>query len=808
MTRSLSLGMVESPTAVDPVCGMTVPVAAPPGGSHTHAGTTYHFCAERCRRRFKKEPQQYLDGHREDMAAGTPGVVYTCPMDPEVRQVGPGACPKCGMALEPAAPTASDAPDPELLDFQRRLMWTLPFGVPLIALGMIDMLGPGMPVSRLLGHAPFLFLQAGLCAGVLWFAGPPILDRFVASVRNRSPNMFTLIGLGVLAAVGYSLAVLAHVISRRAVGVGVLGEEFENRHSMIDAHFESAGGILLLALVGQVLELRARHRTGDAVRALLRLAPPTAHVVLPDGKEVELPLDLVEVGDRVRVRPGERVPVDGTIADGETTIDESMLTGEPMPVAKAAGDRASAGTLNGLSAVVLAADRVGDDTLLSQIVARVAEAQRSRPPVQQLVDRVSAWFVPAVLAVAGFTLLAWFAVGQTGVGVVCAVSVLVIACPCALGLATPMAVVVAAGRGARAGVLFRSADHLERLAGVNTVVFDKTGTLTEGKPRVASADISDDALALAAAVEQGSEHPLGRAVVRYATEERKLTLPTASRTWVTPGRGISGEVGGKRVEVGNELTKNLTPPAPLPWEGRGEKDQPPPSLPGKGAGGLGSSLSPPLPPGEGVGGRGLPASTPVHVLIDGSPAGTLHLTDAVRPEAKEVVASLRRSGVRVVLLTGDRRGPAEAVAAEVGIAEVIADTLPADKQAAVQKLKAEGRRVAMVGDGINDAPALAAADAGVALGTGTDVAITAAGITLVRADLRAVPAAVRLARRTVRTIRQNLGLAFVYNLLAVPVAAGVLVPFGGGLISPVWAAAAMSLSSVSVILNSLRLNRG
>jgi Cu+-exporting ATPase len=477
-----------------------------------------------------------------------------------------------------------------------------------------------------------------------------------------------------------------------------------------------------------------------------------------------------------------------------------MLTGEPMPVAKAAGDRATAGTLNGLSAITLVADRVGGDTLLSQIVARVGEAQRSRPPVQQLVDRVSAWFVPAVLIAAAVTLFAWFAVGQTATGVVCAVSVLVIACPCALGLATPMAVVVAAGRGARAGVLFRSAEHLERLAGVDAVVFDKTGTLTEGKPRVAAADIADDALALAAAVEQGSEHPLGKAVVRYATEERKLTLPTASRTWVTPGRGISGEVGGRRVFVGTAEVGHSSPP---PLRGRSASaehelggvasEQPPSRL----------ALSTDLP----LKGGGGSSRTAVHITIDNSPAGTLYLADTVRPEAKGVVEDLRRAGVRVVLLTGDRRGPAEAVAAAVGIAEVIADTLPAGKQAAVQKLRADGRRVAMVGDGINDAPALAAADVGVALGTGTDVAITAAGITLVRADLRVVAAAVRLAKRTVRTIRQNLALAFAYNLLAVPVAAGVLVPFGGGLISPVWAAAAMSLSSVSVILNSLRLNR-
>jgi Cu+-exporting ATPase len=669
------------------------------------------------------------------------------------------------MALEPAAPTADDAPDPELVEFQRRLKWALPFGVPLVLFGMLDMLAPGMPVSRLVGHAPFQFLQAGLCAGVLWFAGPPVLDRFAASVRNRAPNMFTLIGLGVVAAVAYSLVVLADLCYGRVNFYGFLPADFRSRHGVIEAHFESAGGILLLTLAGQVLELRARRQTGDAVRRLVRLAPATARVLLPTGREVELPLDLVEVGDRVRVRPGERVPVDGVVADGATTVDESMLTGEPLPVAKGPGDRATAGTLNGLSPVVVEATRGSDDTLLAQVVRLVGEAQRSRLPVQRLVDRVSAWFVPAVLAVALATFVAWYAAGRGAVGVLCGVSVLVIACPCALGLATPMAVVVAAGRGARAGLLFRSAEALERLAGVDAVAFDKTGTLTAGRPAVTAADIDDTALSLAAAVEQGSEHPLGKAVVRYAVEERKLAVPPAEWVEVVPGRGVRGEVNGRRVEVGRT-------------------DAPAPSPPGGEAG-----------------------STAVAVTVNGAPSGTLSLTDTVRPEAKEVVTALRASGVRCVLLTGDRRAAAEAVAKEVGIAEVIAETLPTDKHRVIERLRGEGKRVAMVGDGINDAAALAAADAGVAMGTGTDVAISAAGVTLVRPDLRGVPAAVRLAKDTMRTIRQNLGLAFVYNLLAVPVAAGALVPLGVGLVAPVWAAAAMSLSSVSVILNSLRINR-
>jgi P-type Cu+ transporter len=765
MTRSLSLGLVDPPTAVDPVCGMTVPTTNPAGGSHPHDGTMYHFCAERCRRRFRKSPHQYLAGHREEMTAGPAGAIYICPMHPEVEQLGPGTCPKCGMALEPAAPTATDTPDPELIDFQRRLKWALPFGVPLILIGMIDMLVPGMPISHLLGFPPVFFLQAGLCAGVLWFAGPPILDRFAASVRNRSPNMFTLIGLGVLAATGFSVVAASDLLLILTRRFGFIPSDFRNHLQFVDAHFESVGGILLLALLGQVMELRARRRTGDAVRALLTLTPPTAHVLLPNGKEVELPLDLIEVGDRLRVRPGERVPVDGTVTEGSTTLDESMLTGEPMPVPKAVGDPASAGTLNGLSAVVIRADKVGADTLLARIVALVGEAQRSRMPVQQVVDQVSAWFVPAVLVIAAVTLATWYTLGHGAYGVICAVSVLVIACPCALGLATPMAVVVAAGRGARSGLLFRSAESLERLAKVNVVVFDKTGTLTEGKPRVTAAEIADEALALAAAVEQGSEHPLGKAIVRYAVEERKLTLPSPSRTWVTPGRGVSGDVNGVRVEVGNQTV--------LPRD-RGERGKP---------------------------------ETPVSVLLNGTPVGTLFLADTLRPEAKGVVESLNRAGVRCVLLTGDRRGPAEAIAGEVGIREVIAETLPADKHRVIQKLRADGNRVAMVGDGINDAPALAEADVGIAMGTGTDVAISAAGVTLVRADLRGVTAAGRLAKDTVRTIRQNLWLAFGYNVLAVPVAAGLLVPLGGGLITPVWAAAAMSFSSVSVILNSLRLGR-
>ena len=781
---AIALDAVSRPgTAVDPVCGMHVVPGEAAGGAYEHAGVTYHFCAEACRRKFAADPDKYLAGHREAMGVASSsrgayaprsesnaprsgGTKYVCPMCPGVESDRPGPCPVCGMALEPAAPTIAAGPDPELADMTRRLWVGLAFGVPLIALAMADMLLPGMPVSRALGHAAFLALQGVLAAPVVLWSGRPFFARFWASLVNRSPNMFTLIGLGVGAAFLASLAALADA----TVLHGLFPAGFRSAHGVVEAYFESAAAIVVLVLVGQVLELRARHRTGEAVRALLTLTPQTARVVLHNGREVELPVELVQVGDRVRVRPGERVPVDGVVREGTTAVDESMLTGEPMAVAKAAGDPVAAGTLNGPGAVVAEATKVGENTLLAQIVRLVGAAQRSRMPVQRLVDRVSAVFVPAVVLAAAATFLAWAAAGRWDYAVVCAVSVLVIACPCALGLATPMAVVVGTGRGARAGVLFRDAEALERLARVDTVVFDKTGTLTEGKPEVVAAELSDEALGLAAAVERGSEHPLARAVVRYA-EGRGVAIPAAADVRAVPGQGAEGRVGGRRVLVGNAGLMRASGVA------------------------------------GGFPGADRAGASVVLVAVDGTAAGALAVGDTVRPHAAEAVRELVWAGVRPVLLTGDRRAAAEEVARQVGIAEVIADTLPADKHAAVEQLKAGVRVVAMVGDGINDAPALAAADVGVALGTGTDVAISAAGVTLVRPDLRAVAAARALSRATVRTIRQNLVLAFAYNLLAVPVAAGVLVPFGGTLVSPVWAAAAMSLSSVSVVLNSLRLAR-
>jgi Cu+-exporting ATPase len=741
---ALSLDLAPETTAVDPVCGMTVTVGRA-AGTHAHAGTTYHFCAERCRRKFMADPARYLGGHREGMTA--PAVRYICPMDPEVESDRPGSCPKCGMALEPATPTADDRPDPELIDFTRRLVVGLIFGVPLLALAMLDMFLPNMPISHALGHTRFLILQAVLAAPVVAWCGKPFFERFAASLRNRSPNMFTLIGLGVGAAVLFSVAALAD-----ALGVRLFPDAFRTAMGHVEPYFESAAAIVVLVLLGQVLELHARRRTGAAVRELLKLTPATARVLLPNGKEVELPAELVHVGDRVRVRPGERLAVDGVVREGASAVDEAMLTGEPLPVAKAVGDAVSAGTLNGNGAMLVEAAKVGTDTLLAKVVELVGQAQRSRMPIQKLVDRVSAWFVPVVVLIAALTLVGWAVAGRPAVGVACAVTVLVIACPCALGLATPMAVVVGTGRAARRGVLFRDAAALERLAAVDTVVFDKTGTLTEGKPALdrvepAAGWAEERVLTLAAAVEVGSEHPVGRAVVA-AAQARGLSLPPAANVEAVPGREVRGTVDGRTVRVGNLPDLN----------------------------------------GAGVG-----------VAVDGQLAGTLHVSDQPRATSRDAVAALTADGVRPVMLTGDRRAAAEVVAQAVGISEVIAETLPADKHGEVERLKAAGRTVAMVGDGINDAPALAAADVGLAMGTGTDVAIAAAGVTLVRPDPRLVVEARSLSRATVRAIRQNLFLAFAYNAVAVPLAAV-------GVVTPLWAAAAMSLSSVSVILNSLRLS--
>ncbi|OWK46938.1 heavy metal translocating P-type ATPase [Fimbriiglobus ruber] len=777
--RSLSLDLAPADqTATDPVCGMSVETTTPRGGTHSHNGTIYYFCSDGCRRKFAADADKYLSGGHQPMTAEppivapVPGARYVCPMDPDVVSDRPGACPKCGMALEPDVPSDSDAPDPEQRDMTRRLIVGVVLGVPLLILAMTDMFVPSQPLAAAIGER-LLVVQAVLATPIVVWCGWPLLVRAWNSVRAISPNMFTLIGLGVGVAYVYSLVALALVLSGTHL-VHSLGQH------ELEPFFESAAWVVILVLVGQVLELRARTRTGDAVRKLVRLTPKTARVILSDGREEDRPLEMVHPGDVVRVRPGEYVPVDGTVRDGTTTVDESSLTGEPTPVPKTAAAAVMAGTVNGSGSITVTVARVGGETVLAQVIHLVGIAQRSRIPIQRLVDHVSAWFVPAVVLIAAATFAGWLWFGppesRLVYAVVCSVSVLVIACPCALGLATPMALVVGIGRAAGQGVLFRDAAALERLGSVDAVVFDKTGTLTVGRPKILSSTIDDAALVLAASVEQASEHPLATAIVKHATEERRLTLRPAQNVQATAGQGVRGTVDNRVVLAGNLAYLQAN---------------------GLSIGKEGEALSPNLPS----------TGTIVYVAIDGKYEGYFVVGDELRPESAAAVASLTEAGIRVVMLTGDRKAAAEAMAKQVGIHEVIAETLPADKYKAIEKLKAEGRVVAMVGDGINDAPALAAADVGIALGTGTDVAVTAAGVTLVRPDLRGVVAARELSRATIRSIRQNLGLAFVYNVLAIPVAAGLLVPFGGSLIGPVWAAAAMSLSSVSVILNSLRPTR-
>jgi len=774
-----SFNVLPAETATDPVCGMTVaPTADAP--RHAHDGTTYHFCAESCRRKFVRAPDKYLGGAHEDMRA-EPGAVYICPMCPEVESDRPGPCPKCGMALEPA--DGVDRPDPEARSLARRVVVGIILGIPLLLLAMTDMFFSGRPVAAAIGWMTGLIAQAVLASVVVFWCGAPLLARGWASVRNRSPNMFTLIGVGVMAAMGYSFVALAVTLS------GGHPHDFE-------PFFESAAWIVVLVLIGQWLEARARHRTGEAVRKLMTLAPKTARVILPNGREQDLQLALIDPGDRVRVRPGERVPVDGTIREGTSAIDEAAVTGEPESVRRTIGDAVLAGTLNGNGGLVVEVTKSDSETVLAQVIHLVGVAQRSRAPLPRVADQVARWFVPVVFALSLLTLGVWLTVGfqQTGGswsrlvaeqwlthGVICAVGVLIIACPCAVGLAAPLAVVVGVGRGATHGILFRDAATLERIAAVDTVLFDKTGTLTEGKPRLTQVVTGEgeseaDVLARAAAVERGSEHPLGVAVVNEA-EARGLTIPDAADVETLPGKGIRGTVGGKTVAVGSlEFLAEC----------------------GMHGDALSAQSHALRQEGNGV----------TAVGVGDKCVGLLAVRDPLRVTTAAAVARLREAGLRLLLVSGDHAETANAVGKQVGITEVTAGALPAAKYDLVKKLRGEGRTVAMVGDGINDAAALAEADVGVALGTGTDVAMTSAGVTLVRPDLSALTTARELGRRTGRTIRQNLWLAFGYNALAVPVAAGVLVPFGGGLISPVWAAAAMSLSSVSVILNSLRLLRG
>jgi Cu+-exporting ATPase len=766
----------DAATASDPVCGMAVTIAGA-GHTHTHAGATHYFCSARCKERFIADPARYLEAAAGGAAASgarsaPPGTLYTCPMHPEIVQEGPGTCPICGMALEPQGiPPADAGPSPELVDFTHRLRVGTVLTLPLLVIAM----GPdlGLALDRWLSPVTAGWLELALATPVVAWCAWPFLQRGWASIRNRSPNMWTLISIGVLVAYAYSVAAV--------LAPDIFPHDFHMHGRGVGRYFEAAAVIIVLVLLGQVLELKARERTGGAIRALLNLAPKTARRVAPDGSETDVALGHVQAGDRLRVRPGEAVPVDGVLVEGRSAVDESLLTGEPVAVEKAPGATVTGGTLNKSGSFVMEARRIGAETVLARIVALVAEAQRSRAPLQSLADRVAAYFVPAVVVVAALAFLAWLALGPSPAltyAVVAAVSVLIIACPCALGLATPISVMVATGRGAREGVLVRDAAALERLAAVDTLIVDKTGTLTEGKPvltHVVPAGGLDEALLLqlAASLEKASEHPLAEPIVR-AAEARGLDLRPAEGFEAVTGQGIKGSVGGRAVALGTaRLMQSL-------GVATGE------------AGGELAALR-----GEG--------KIALLAAIDGRLAGWLALADPIKPSARDALEALRRRGIDVVMATGDNRTTADAVARALGIASVHADVLPEDKARITAALKARGRVVAMAGDGINDAPALAAADVGIAMGTGADVALESAGITLLRGDLAGIARARRLAEATVANIWQNLAFAFGYNALGIPIAAGVLYPLTGMLLSPVIAAAAMSLSSVSVVGNALRL---
>ena len=752
-------------------------VAEGRGHRAEHAGRTFGFCSARCLEKFLANPEQYASPPAQPEAAppppaAPPGTLYTCPMHPEIVREGPGACPICGMALEPLHGVGAER-DPELDDMTRRFRVSLALTLPVFAIAMGEMLG--LPP---LAHAPrpaLGWFELALATPVVLFCGWPFFQRGAASLRTRHLNMFSLIALGTGAAWLYS--------SLATVAPGLFPDSFRGSDGRVAVYFEAAAVIVTLVLLGQVLELRARSRTGAAIRLLLGLAPRSARRIEADGREHDVPLEDVSVGDRLRVRPGEKIPVDGVVLEGGSAVDESMLTGEPMPLAKAPGDRVTGATVNGTGSLVLRAERVGAESLLAQIVERVAAAQRSRAPIQGLADTVSGIFVPAVIGVAALTFALWAWLGpepRMASALIAAVGVLIIACPCALGLATPMSILVATGRAALQGVLFRNAEAIERLRAVDTIVVDKTGTLTEGKPRLvelfaAPGSREDELLRLAAALERASEHPLAQAIAAGAAE-RGLALPAVSGFESRTGRGVVGEADSKRVAVGSRALLEEQGVDPGPLAARAERLR-----------------------AEG--------QTVMFVAIDEKLAGLLGVADPIKASTPEALRGLLDEGLRVVLLTGDHVATAEAVARRLGIDAVIAEVLPDQKADVVRRLQREGRVVAMAGDGLNDAPALAQADVGIAMGTGTDVAMESAGVTLVRGDLRGIVRARRLSRATMRNIRQNLFFAFVYNALGVPIAAGALYPSLGVRLDPMIAAAAMSLSSVSVIANALRLRR-
>src|ERR1700688_2221965 len=809
-TKNVGLPILGAgPREKDPVCGMTVEPAKAAAKQELR-GTTYYFCSRGCAARFAKEPEKFLaapgssgmqtahsavdvaavrgghgakavhngkiatssqTGSETTEPVGPTSAYYTCPMHPQILQIGPGSCPNCGIALEPVEVSLEAEADPESESMSRRLWVSASFSIPLLAIAMWGDFYK-LPFSAETRN----WIEMALATPVVWWGGAPFFERFWMSLLNRSPNMFTLIGLGTGAAYLDSLAA--------TIFPQIFPTSFRDDSGTPPVYFEAAAIITTLVLLGQVLELRARQKTSGAIRALLHLAPQHAHLIALDGSEREVMLNEVQPGDRLRVRPGERVPTDGDVFEGQSAIDESMLTGEPMPVEKSAGDPVTGGTLNTRGSFVMEEQRVGSETMLAQIVKMVSEAQRSRAPLQRLADKVAAYFVPAVVGAAVLAFVGWVIFGpqpRFANALVSAIAVVIIACPCALGLATPMSIMVAVGRGAHAGVLIRSAEALEALAKVDTLVIDKTGTLTEGKPQVAAVELAlgspytkDGLLSLAASLERLSEHPLARAIVQAAAE-KKLPLPEASTFWATPGGGIEGEVLNKRVVVGTErFLRARGVEFSAAAFSKIQIDQ---------------------------------SATAVYIGINGRTEAVFLLTDRIKATAAEALNELRAEGLRIVMLTGDRRETAMSVAGQLGITQVEAGVQPQQKGEIVKRLREGGRIVAMAGDGINDAPALGAAHVGIAMGTGTDVAMNSAGITLVKGDLRVIVRARRLSRATIGNIKQNLAFAFFYNALGVPIAAGVFYPAFHWLLSPMLASAAMSFSSVSVIANSLRLRK-
>ncbi|MDF3154388.1 heavy metal translocating P-type ATPase [Mesorhizobium sp. XAP10] len=757
-------------TATDPVCGMSVDRATARYFAR-HEGRGFYFCSAACQAKFEAEPQKYLGGRPapQPMPKGTQ---YTCPMHPEIVRDKPGSCPKCGMALEPMGiPTGDEGPNPELVDFTRRFWVSAALSVPLLVVAMAPMLG--LTFQAFVDERTKVWLELALASPVVLWAALPFFHRGWDSLVNRSPNMWTLISLGVGAAYLYSVVA--------TLFPDIFPHQFRGHGGAVPVYFEAAAVIVALVFLGQVLELRAREKTGSAIRALLDLAPKTARLIAADGSENDVPLDAVKAGDRLRIRPGDAVPVDGTVLEGRSSLDESMITGEPLPVEKVEGDALTGGTLNKNGALIMRAEKVGAETTLARIVELVAKAQRSRAPIQGLADRVSFYFVPAVVLVAIVAFIAWAVFGPEPsliFAIVSAVSVLIIACPCALGLATPMSIMTATGRGAHAGVLIKEAAALERFASVDTLIVDKTGTLTEGRPKLtdvvtANGFSEDELLALAAGLEKGSEHPLAEAIVDGAAT-RGVTVAEASGFEAVTGKGVSGSVSGKTVALGNAAMMAD----------------------------LGVDIASISAKAEAL---QLEGKTAMFVAVDKKPAGIVAVADPIKTTTAEAIKALHESGLRIVMATGDNERTANAIARSLGIDEVRAGLLPEQKAALVEELRAKGTGVAMAGDGVNDAPALAAADVGIAMGTGADVAVESAGITLVKGDLNGIVRARTLAQATIRNIRQNLFFAFLYNVLGVPVAAGVLYPLTGTLLSPMLAAAAMSLSSVSVIANALRL---